>query len=195
MGKVTKESFLSNVAEHKLEVLLDNGLYRHLKVRNPKTSNQWYQITTWPDYLCISGDMGCFTFSRIEDMFQFFRDKDLGVCLQYYAEKLQAGMHYRDAEGIFKEFSIDEAKKYARELKRERITEAGRDKDAIRKIHEDFENLLKAEEEHEFYRELQDLDYDLCDLPDFYEFKYYYIWCCYAIAHAINLYDQSKQSN
>lgn len=192
MGKVTKESFLKNVEEHKLEVLHDNGLCRHLRVENPSSSNLWYQITTWPGYLCISGDMGCFTFSRIEDMFQFFRDKDLVINPGYWAEKIQAGTDYSTAKITYSEFSFERAKKYARELKKERISEVGKDKEAIRLIHENFENILRAEEEHEFFNELQDLDEDLCGVPDFYDYTYHYIWCCYAIVHAINLYDQSN---
>ena len=56
--EVTKESFLKNVKAHKMHVLKDDGVYRHVKFKNPETGNRWFEIVTWPNCLCIGGDMG-----------------------------------------------------------------------------------------------------------------------------------------
>ena len=64
------EEFLSNVASHKMTVLLDNGVYRHLKFENTANHHMEFEIVTWPDSLCING-MGTWTFCDSGDMFNF----------------------------------------------------------------------------------------------------------------------------
>lgn len=77
-----------------MTILMDNGIYRHLRFQKPKSSNQWFDIVTWPGYLAYSGDMGCFMFTRLKDMFEFFRDgrEDgrLHINQSYWGEKLEA---------------------------------------------------------------------------------------------------------
>lgn len=73
---LTVERFLQDVADHKMTVVMDNGVYRHLRFANSDSKlafNQWFDIVTWPGFLAYSGDMGCFVFSRLKDMFEFFR--------------------------------------------------------------------------------------------------------------------------
>jgi hypothetical protein len=55
-----------------MAVNLDSGLYRHLSFRHPKRGFNWFEIITWPWGLTFNGDHGCWSFSRIEDMFEFF---------------------------------------------------------------------------------------------------------------------------
>lgn len=83
------EHFLKQVERHQMTVGHDDGLHRHLTFKQPDTSNRYFHITTWPGYLAISGDMGCYVFARLPDMFEFFRaDRDIN--LGYWGEKLQA---------------------------------------------------------------------------------------------------------
>lgn len=71
-----------------LTVLRDDGLYRHLRFRNPKSSLYWFDLVTWPGALAIRGDMGNYMFARIEDMFEFFGDHRPGyINPGYWAEK------------------------------------------------------------------------------------------------------------
>lgn len=95
MREPTAEQFLKEVAEHQMKVLLENGIYRHLKFNAPKNSwNMWFELITWPGKLTISGDMGTWTFSRLEDMFNFFRSsREMAINPSYWAEKLQGGVH------------------------------------------------------------------------------------------------------
>ena len=57
--------FLPDVAEHKLTVLHDEGLYRHLRFQKPGTGFYWFDLITWPGNLAFKGDMGGFMFARI----------------------------------------------------------------------------------------------------------------------------------
>ena len=76
---LSAEGFLKDVKNHGMEVRRDDGLYRHLIFRAPKDSwHQWFEVVTWPGSLAINGDMGSWCFSRIEDMFEFFRGSGLG---------------------------------------------------------------------------------------------------------------------
>lgn len=89
------EVFLKDVAEHRMTVLLYSGIYRHLKFKAPKNSwNMWFELVTWPGHLTVSGDMGTWTFARLEDMFEFFRSpRELAINASYWAEKLRGGVH------------------------------------------------------------------------------------------------------
>jgi hypothetical protein len=84
------ERFEKDTAGHALSVLLDNGQYRHLTARRPDTFAYHFHITTWPGYLAISGDMGCYVFARLPDMLNFFRSSSGEINPGYWHEKLQA---------------------------------------------------------------------------------------------------------
>jgi len=78
------DQFLADVAGHKMTVLLDNGLHRHLRFRSSKDSwNMWFEIVTWPGCLMLHGDMGSWCFSRLDDMFAFFRSDKMAINAHY----------------------------------------------------------------------------------------------------------------
>lgn len=65
--------FLTNSAGHILEVLHDDGVYRHLRMSNHGSTIWSWDIVTWPGYLSITGDIADgWTFHRCHDMFDFF---------------------------------------------------------------------------------------------------------------------------
>ncbi len=37
----SEEVFMKDVANHEIHVLLDNGVYRHLRFKQPNSSNAW----------------------------------------------------------------------------------------------------------------------------------------------------------
>lgn len=91
--------FQHDVATHRVEILADNGLHRHLRFRRPGTGIYGFDIVTWPGHLAVSGDMGAAVFSRLADMFEFFRASPEAIaaapgCLPintgYWAEKCVA---------------------------------------------------------------------------------------------------------
>ena len=109
--KYALERFLSDTANHKMEVLLDNGIYRHLKFTNNGSSVYRFDLITRPGDLCVCGDMGTYVFQRVNDMFTFFRSEssELKINPDYWAEKCQAS-----------KYALEE---YRPEIFRERIEE------------------------------------------------------------------------
>ena len=104
MREPTPEMFLKDVKDHKLTILKDEGLYRHIRLSKPGTGIMRFDLITWPGYLCYTGDMGTYVFTRTADMFEFFRrsddDRRYRIDLRYWAKKCES----RDRDGI-KEFS------------------------------------------------------------------------------------------
>lgn len=81
--------FRKDTEHHEVEILLDQGLYRHVRFSQPEHRwLYWYDLITWPGHLTIRGDMGTFVFARVEDMFGFFAGDHINA--DYWAEKLQA---------------------------------------------------------------------------------------------------------
>lgn len=78
------------IRPHELTVKHDDGLYRHLLCKSPDSSIYWFEILTWPGSLALRGDIGeGFIFSRVPDMFEFFRGKHINPT--YWSEKLAGG--------------------------------------------------------------------------------------------------------
>lgn len=95
--KLTEARFLNDVAKHQMLIKLDHGVYRHVVFRNPENSCMWFELVTYPGRLVYSGDMGCFVFNRLHDMFTFFRGRvnpskpdALYINEGYWHEKLEA---------------------------------------------------------------------------------------------------------
>lgn len=204
----TFERFQKDTAAHQLTVLLDDGLHRNFRVAKPQSSAFHYNITTWPGYLCISGDMGCFVFQRSDDMFKFFRGQGSNINPVYWQEKVQAGAGPSGAEAITSEPDFAAYDKRMMEYLDDFID--GLDPD----VEEDAEKIDQATEAVEdFKTSRENSEWDIVarvnnwdasdaggmDLEDFWEghrglqkFRFHYIWCCYAIVHAIALYDAVK---
>ena len=188
-NQMNKEDFLKDVANHQLTILKDDGIYRHIHLGSPNTNNQSFEIVTWPGYLSYSGDMGCFVFSRLEDMFRFFRDSsgDLKINTGYWSEKL----HAVDSCDGYKKFSWDSFV--------ESLMEFCETEEQKKWMNDELEYIENDEfGAVEFYRNF-DNDNDLSiDLSDFFECTHSvptqrYLWCCYALVWAIKQYDLVKQ--
>ena len=85
---------LSEIGEHSMIVLHDEGEYRHLRFRQPGTSMWHWDLITWPGSLAIRGDIGeGFIFTRETNMLQFFDHGQPDGCINagYWAEKLARG--------------------------------------------------------------------------------------------------------
>jgi hypothetical protein len=91
MTDAIRERFASDTAEHVMTVLHDDGLYRHLRFRAPKSGMYWFDLITVPGALIFQGDGESFVFSRITDMFEFFRGPVGRINPGYWAEKLTSG--------------------------------------------------------------------------------------------------------
>jgi hypothetical protein len=104
MSNLTPERFLQEVAGHQMTVVRDDGIYRHVRFKRPDTICMHFDLITWPGYLCYSGDMGTYVFTRLRDMFDFFRrsqSKDLfAIDMRYWAEKVEAGARASRGNGV-----------------------------------------------------------------------------------------------
>jgi len=217
----TEESFLKDVSNHSLTVLLDQGVYRHLSFSNNGSFNQKFDIVTWPGFLAYSGDMGCFVFSRVNDMFSFFRNdkdkKELQINPSYWGEKLQAV----DRDGYnpgYKEYSPEKFKFLVEEKVKEWLEEFEGDYDdseeevdekikefSSKLIDEIKDDVLNYSDdgEHKAHEVLRDFSfeyngyrYEFSDTWewDLKDYTYRYIWCLYAIVWGVQKYD-ARQEN
>lgn len=92
------ESFQRNTKDHVTTLIKEDGVYRHLRFGDKSGSRMWsMDAVTWPGNIATTGDIASgFTFSRIEDMLDFFyssnrAQKDDGspwIDMRYWAEKL-----------------------------------------------------------------------------------------------------------
>lgn len=211
---VTEQSFLKDVSGHQMHILRDDGVYRHIRFKRPDSGCMHFDLVTYPGYLVYSGDMGCFVFSRLNDMFEFFRmGKDdwnynrkggLSINLGYWSEKLKAVDGQRSG-GSAKEFNQEKFTKAICDIRLEWIR-SGRleDPDDRRDLWEAVrERVLDRIEEgeqvahmaaNEFFERYADEAFQFEDLwdYDFTEYTYRFVWCSYALAWGVKFYDDAK---
>tara|TARA_R110000851_G_scaffold72413_21_gene160501 strand:- start:1103 stop:1708 length:606 start_codon:yes stop_codon:yes gene_type:complete len=195
--KITKQSFLDDVSNHELIVIRNEGNYRHIRLKKPNSGCMHFDIVTWDGHLAYTGDMGCYVFSRVTDMFEFFRDdrENWGVNLGYWAEKLEAV----DKTSGYKEFSWDEFEVNVMEFiedQFDKLTEGDNLKVAREWVAHELSNVEGDEfGAVQFYRDFdEDNEYGV-SLQDFWEHSSNvpsnrYVWCCWAIVWAIREYDK-----
>lgn len=117
-----QQRFERDVADHVMTIVRDDGVDRHIKFRRADDSYYWFEILTWPGALCIRGDCGTYVFSRLTDMFEFFRTdrgndpNKLYINEGYWCEKLLAVNSNGYGRGRAQEFSGD---KFAAYVKRD----------------------------------------------------------------------------
>lgn len=113
------ERFKRDTAEHVMTVLHDDGLYRHLRFAQPDRSGYWFEIVTWPGSLAVRGDIdGRPIFSRLDDMFAFFRSDSGRIHPQYWAEKTDgAGQSLKEyTEDVLLDYLEDDLGEYEGEV-------------------------------------------------------------------------------
>jgi len=184
-----KKRFKEETLTHKMEVKMDNGVYRHL-IFSDGSNIMRFELVTFPDYLCYVGDMGSFTFSRIEDMFEFFRGDSINP--GYWSEKLEAvgrrcGYEKYSIEKIKEEMMIHfDSWKFERS--QEKVDTLEELEDGILN-RETEEEALRAVHEYESPAGHTFEDFDECYAK---EYTFHYIWCLYAIVWGISEYDKKK---
>jgi hypothetical protein len=187
----TQAQFLKDVANHEMFIKLDQGVYRHIVFQQPKNSFVYrFEIVTTPWRLMITGDMGTWVFARLDDMFEFFRTDGGKINKSYWAEKLQNGTHG----------CSDAAKVYDGDTYKTRVLWSLDNYDlstakkrAIRRELQQWD----FDDEHWIISQLRDFSFDGFQFQDIWEidmktYSYHFVWCCYAIAWAIQRYDAVK---
>ena len=196
-----KQRSIRNLATHKMTVAQDDGLRRHLKFRREDGRFTYYfELVTWPDYLCITGDMGCYVFSRIEDMFEFFCEPGMsdGINPHYWAEKLKSDCK-RDG---WSEFDSDGFEQTIKEIFEKWEFESEEEKDSVwnqiemdvfcNTAEEAYTNIAQFssdDTDHEFDSDFY-IDYGPWNRP-----TTSYLFCLWAIVHGIKMYDEFKKGS
>lgn len=211
----TQERFLDDVRDHKMTVIRDDGNFRQLRFQREGSWCYGFDITTWNGYLTISGDMGCYVFARIPDMFEFFREDDpekLRINKGYWGEKCQAA-DCRGRSGGIMEFSPELFKEAVMEEYKQHMDSYGdnytdEEKEALKEalvddvISNSYDGESRAidsamqfswSKDGKSWWESDSRD-DCFQMQDFYEhqtreYTFHYVWCLYAIVWAIRQYD------
>ena len=202
-----KKYFDKEIADHVMTIHQDSGLYRHIRFAKPGTGIYHFCLTTFPGHLCISGDMGAFVFSRVEDMFSFFRSPGMsqGINPSYWGEKLKS----ISTNGGYEKFDVDEFKEnveewfasFREDLDNEELADKiwadikARVVDPATTDGDGWEAMQSA-----IYYEYDDMVADIQVrniFQDFWEhsctrYNHNYIWCLWAIVHGIKMYDEAK---
>ena len=201
MEQPTKESFLRDVKDHKLTILKNDGLYRHLFFKSPFNSNQYFEIITFPGGLLFTGDMGTYEFERTDDMLDFFRHprREFGINTVYWAEKVKSESVF--GNGI-REFDPIRFRENVKERWSEYFESDLQSEEAQIVWIEIEEQILCGEDSdwdlvsklNNFYMGSQDTNFTFDDFwGDNCKTKtYHFIWCCYAVAWAVIQYDKEK---
>lgn len=220
MRQCTEEMFLKDVAEHTMQVLHDDGVHRCLRFSKKGSSTAWFDVVTWPGFLAYTGDMGSFVFTRLEDMFEFFRGPESGplrINPSYWGEKLEAVDSHTHHPG-YKEYSEERLRENIEDHVARLIDEHegpyDADEEEISASKKSFEKELRFSVESDVLRFLDDgedrarealRDFE-CTIEDktytfqdswewdCREFTFRYLWCCYALVWAIRQYDTQKQT-
>lgn len=189
---VADRRFRRDVEKHELSILRDDGCYRHLRFRSPKSSEYWFDIITWPGHLTVRGDMGCYVFARCDDMFTWF-GADRPINPMYWTQKLQAISRF---EGVAEfnskavhETVLDHVKDWAAELN---DVEAAALRGAVQS-----ELLVDYETDESARSALEDFEVFGHRFSDVWEYDFetytiHYLWCCHAITWAIGRYYDVK---
>ncbi len=215
-----RKSFEEQTAEHALTILHEDGLYRHLSFAKPGTNVYRYDLVTWPGYLAVSGDMGEYVFSRIEDMFKFFagEGKGEGINPGYWGEKLRG-----PGTDMYRRYSEDAFKRHVTEWRDHQIEDGDMEGwrqtleaqqvgpliDAIvikaeaefRQAVDDSLLTCEAYDMHTAMTLIQDFEHRGIRIEDYWEwpdslkdYDYSYLWVCWGIKRGIQRYYALKKS-
>jgi hypothetical protein len=207
-----QQRFERDVAKHQMTIVRDEGVDRHIKFRAADGDfAYWFDIVTWHNTLVIKGDCGTYVFSRLEDMFKFFRpqrygadSKTLYINDSYWCEKLQAVSCDGYGRGGAQGFSAESFERHVKQrvddyFESRPITDERRaalwydiqcdvldyvsNGDRSSAFH-----LLDRFEDKDFPRLFDDCWEWRCE-----EYDFHFIWNLYAISWAIRQYDATKQ--
>jgi hypothetical protein len=194
------ETFLKDIDLHKMQVLRDEGVNRHLRFKRPGTMSMHFDILTWPGYLCYTGDMGTFVFRRTTDMLEFFRagknDKPYRIDFRYWAEKVEAA----DKVDGLSNFSMVKFKEEVRDYFDQATTDEDKwPQERKAALWEEIEsqvlNRVDNEGESRAWTALRDFSHDGFEFIDWErsckEYSNRFLWCCHALEWAVRTYDES----
>lgn len=200
----TLDRFMRDVGQHKMEIIRDDGVHRHLRFRAPGCSAYWFDILTWPGALCIDGDCGSHVFRRLTDMFEFFRatprdGEEPGTYINagYWSEKVVSGGKGYDkgleefVPEIFRSEIVRQYRDYFRDSGQ--FTEAKEGFQQLREevlgMADDGEHVAMSAAYHFQIENTRHRPFEDISTSAFKQYTWHFIWCLRAIAWAIHQYD------
>lgn len=214
MSNPNEQRFLKDVEKHEMIIIRDDGIYRHIRFKEANTMMMHFDLITWPGYLCYTGDMGTYVFTRLRDMFEFFRtDREhrrlrdgltLAINPGYWGEKVEAQDKYDGitefSEERFKRAVLGDLVKWMRNNREETDKEDRRDlwqavMNEVLDADGDNGGYRQQAAAHDFYHTINcDMRFQFVDFfeHDVTEYSHRFMWCCYALAWGIEKYDKKK---
>ena len=186
----TKIQFENDTRNHTIRIMLDSGLYRHATFRG-RCRTYWFDLITWPGCLTIWGDMGTWTFARVEDMFTFFRGKSINP--SYWAEKLQLGQH--GGSEAAKVFDDDTFRAHILAQLKDHDDDAAMVADMTSQLEMEMGRLSGPDLQQAAYEfEYGNFRFDPCDMPSGMVYSSHFLWCLHAIVWGIQQWDQAAKA-
>lgn len=190
----TSERFLKSVEKHEMRIIQDAGIYRHIRYSEPGTFIEHFELITWPGNLCISGDMGTYVFCRVDDMFTFFRSKDMAINPGYWHEKMVSESRFVGAERFSRDVFEDIVRREFRTACHENYIPLDARKDVWLDL---LSSVLCAETEQDAHQYASSFESNGFSFSDFWEhdlkeYTYQFIWCLRAIVWGINIFDKAQ---
>lgn len=187
--------FNGDVDQHEMQILLDEGVYRHLRFKAPDAGMYWFDILTSPGMLTIRADMGTYVFARELDMFDWFGTAYVNA--GYWAEKVKAadpnsGIERFD-EDIFRRWIIQDFWERRTEYEPEKAKQIWAD---IRdSIFDDYASRHSAEACHEIVGKFRSYDFQYHDdwEQNWNGYSAQFLWCCHAIIAGIRDYREATR--
>lgn len=195
--------FLADVKLHKMTVFRDEGVNRHIRFSQPNRGAYYFDLITWHGHLCITGDCGTYVFSRLRDMFEFFRTdrtespEKLFINAGYWGEKLQSVC----VGGGYREFDTDAFESRVRDFYNAWVDAERPTEDEADELWEEIESDVLSpsyDGEYPAYEAARSFCYGRFEFVDFFDgggtqrYTHSYLWCLYAIAWGIQQYDKKS---
>ena len=205
--KKTQERFLADVRDHAIQIIRDDGVYRHVRFKRPNSNCMGFELITWPGMLCYTGDMGTYVFSRLNDMFNFFRmpqDQLFDIDFRYWAEKVEGqdkwdGLREWDEDSFKKEIRRQKGRlalAWHKKLKEDQFEDLMRELDDVVNSSDEIEAVQRVRDFHFTYwddqGEMRSIYLDTDDFPSCKKYSYRFTWCCHALAWGIAQYDAQR---
>lgn len=203
MSRSREFEFLQDVEHHGLEVVLDQGVNRHLRFDSADVNATSFEIATWQNHLSITGDNGNYLFAAKKDMFTFFRRSEGGINFNpsYCSEKLLS----IDRNIEFRHF---DPSKFIDQVTLQFIIWSDENKDlaepTVKTVWDEIQAKViaaVARGKDQAYQAVKEFEHDSFKFEELLEVNAYtynakYLWCLNAICWGINEYDKKvKTSN
>jgi hypothetical protein len=208
----SRQRFDTEVRDHKMKVLRNDKVYRHLRFMNPRNGAYWFELHTGPHFLLFRGDGESYVFSNGDhDIFSSFRhslraDGSIHPDPGYWTQKLASA---EQAEKWDTDTFSEDLEQHITDMVEQEIVPKKHEARLRAEVENDlmYEDLhsadlaIKALMEFEFYFDERD-HYDSKKQPDFTfeecwewvtkctEYDWWYLWALHGIVWGIGQYDR-----